>query len=567
MHNISMNTLFTITSYLFFLWVFRNILFWTSLWQTKEYRLDRMRVHLKETEQGKKLFFSFFSFFKWFAIFAYVFTLFHDNFIYLYELFVACVFFLQGFVALKEIYTRSLKRPYINIKAVVIVFLSLSFIFFLSIFPIVERFLWLLVLDRFVFIFVSIYVWLFSFPTELYRDFKVELAAKKMRELKDVLVIGITGSYGKSTTKEYISQILEKKFRVVKTQGSNNTPIGIANTVLKKLKKDTEIFVVEMGAYKKGEIAQLCNIVKPQIGVITAVSSQHLSLFGGLQKTMEAKYELIESLPRYGLALFNGNNANAYSMYEKTLETNNHNSRKASLYQCIYTKSDIRPQDVDADIFAYNIKPRKNHVLFDVVLKVPLQKSLRKITDIKTPVIGVHNIENILPALYIGSYFGMTSTELKETAMSLTSLPQTMTLVNGQNGASFIDDTFNSNPQSVLATLTYMKLYKAQDNEESLKILVLQPMIELGRNADIEHYKIAKSISTMCDYVLLTNKNYYKKIMEGIRDGGGKCEVRVGSANEFAKFITKKVSKHDVVVFEGKEAKITLRKLLKKLKK
>lgn len=566
MPNISMNTLFTITSYLFFLWVFRNTFFWISLWQIKEYRLDRMRAHLKETEQGKKLFFSFFSFLKWFALFVYVFTLFHDNFIYLYELFVACVFCLQGVFLLKEIYSRTFKRPHFNIKAVVILFLSLSSIFFLSIFPIVERFLWLLILDKFVFIFVSLYVWLFSFPTELYRDFKVERAAKKMRELKDVLVIGITGSYGKSTTKEYIAQILGKKFRVVKTQGSNNTPIGIANTVLKKLTKETEIFVVEMGAYKKGEIAQLCNIVKPQIGVITSVSSQHLSLFGGLKKTMDAKYELIDSLPRYGLALFNGNNANAYSMYEKTLETNTTIPRKASLYQCIYAKTDIKLQDIDADIFAYNIKPRKTHVVFDVIMKVPLQKSLRKITDIKTNVIGVQNIENILPAIYIGSYFGMTGAELKEEALSLASLSQTMSLVNGQNGASFVDDTFNSNPQSVLAALTYMKLYKAQENADALKILVLQPMIELGRNAETEHYKIGKNISAICDYVLLTNKNYYKKIIEGVRDGGGKCEVRVGSPSEFAKFVIKKTNITDVVVFEGKEAKITLRKLLRKLK-
>lgn len=157
--------------------------------------------------------------------------------------------------------------------------------------------------------------------------------------------------------------------------------------------------------------------------------------------------------------------------------------------------------------------------------------------------------------------------EIKEAIGSLMPLPQTMNLIHAVSETTYIDDTFNANPQALLAALSYMKLYKSQDGEGGKRILVLQPMIELGKKAGEEHYKTSKQISLVCDYLLLTNKNYYSQIMQAVTDGGGKCEVRVGNASSFASLILKKTGRHDVVVFEGKEAGITLRKLLKKGKK
>ena len=561
-----MNTLFNITYYLFIFWIFRNIFFYLFLWQVKEYRLDRMKVHLKETEQGGKILFSSRSIVKWIIIFAFVFTLFHDEWISIYEVVVFLLYFFEFLFILKEVLSGNFKRPRLNGKSLIIFLLSLGVLFFISLFPIISRSLWLLAIDRITVLIVSFFVWIFSFPTELYRDWKVERATKKIRKLKDLLVIGITGSYGKSSTKEYIAQILEKKFKLIKTSGTNNTPIGIANTILSKLKKDTEIFVVEMGAYKRGEIAQICNIVRPRIGILTSVSSQHLSLFGSLEKTIQTKYELIESLPKYGLALFNGNNANAYSLYEKALDKERGDTpRQVAMFETLYNSKDVKAEYAEPDIIAYNVRVKKDHIEFDAVVKLPNLKTGRKIESITAPVIGVHAIENILPGIYLGSYFGMMPKEIKEAIAAFSPLSQTMTLLPTKRGAAFVDDSFNSNPQAIIASLNYMKLYKEYNGVGGKKFLVLNPIIELGKRGREEHFKIAKIASGVCDYLLVTNKNFYQELSDGIRMGEGKCELMTLNIGMIADFIEERTGRNDVVVFEGKEAGNVLKKLMKRM--
>ncbi len=520
---------------LFLFWIIRNTLFWVALWQTKEYRFDRLIVHFKETRQGRGVLFSPLAILKWIALFVYGFVIWQTVPLLTYQFFVSVLFILQGFLVFKEFSGHVLKRPVLTHKAIIIVSLSLTVIFLLFFFPLLfEQLFWLLILDRLLPLVVLFFVVMLSFPTEFYQDLQIQKAMKKIRENKKLLVIGVTGSYGKSSTKEYIAQILGKKFRVLKTKGTNNTPIGIANTILSGLQKNTEIFVVEMGAYKRGEIAQMCEMVYPKIGVLTAVNDQHLSLFGSLENTMKAKYELIDALPKGGLALFNGNNSNACLLYEKT------KTKKA-----LYASS----KSVPADILASHVMVEKTHVTFRILLK---KKSLQ----MKTPLIGAHTIENILPAVYIADYLGMLASEIKEAVAALIPLPKTMVRYESA-GISIIDDTFNTNPEAVVAALQYMKIYKGK------KIMVFQPMIELGIEAKAEHYRIGKAIGTMCDYLLLTNNNYYTEIHNGIKSTKRKCIVKTGgSVAHIVALINNFAKRGDVLVFEGKEAGLVLEKML-----
>lgn len=541
-----MSTLFIFTSVLFFLLIFRDIFFWVWLWQLKEYRLDRFLVHLRETIQGKGSFFTKIAVLKWFLIFGYVFVVFKSNLLSAYQIFIVLVFSLQFFLILKNFSSAFIKRPIFTFKAIIILLLSLFLISLLFFLPLVEKFLWLLLLDKLIFLLVAFFIFAFSFPTSLYQDFKIGRATKKIKEHKKLLVIGVTGSFGKSSTKEYIAQILEKRFPVLKTKGTNNTPIGVANTILSGLKEETEIFVVEMAAYKKGEVKELCQIVRPQIGIITAVSFQHLSLFGSLQNIMEAKYELIKALPKEGLALFNGNNRNAYKLYKLTKKQKVLYQCFDSLYQCFDSSNSRLKKSSRDNIFGFNIKTLKNSIEFDVLIE-------KKNLHLKAPLIGSHNVENILPAIYIAKYLGTSDGEIKKAVASLVPLPKTMMRHQLSNGVTFIDDTFNANPDAVLAALNYLKIYKGK------KIMVLQPMIELGKNAKDEHYRVARAISDVCDYLFLTNNNFYKSIMRGMNNG---CIVRIENASEIATFIIENTNSKDVVIFEGKEAARSLSKLL-----
>lgn len=543
-----MNILFLITSFFFFVWIVRNVLFWVNLWQIKEYRLDRMLVHLKETHQGRSLFLSWFLWIKIVVLFSYVFVIFSSNSLLLvYDFIVAFIFFIEFTKSGKEILSHTLKRPVITIKTLFLTAICLFIISFFYAIPLIsDVYVWLLVLDRLIIVLIALLIFLLSFPTEMYKDYIVEKATEKLKRMNNLLVIGITGSYGKSSTKEYVAQVLSDKFHVVKTKGTNNTPIGIAKAILSFITPETEIFVVEMGAYKKGEIEELCNIVHPKIGILTAVSDQHLSLFGDIQKTMQAKYELIDALPKDGLAIFNGNNKNAEILFKQT-------RKQKVLYRTNRDTKDImqnhaarkNEQIVVADMITVN----KNSIAFRVKIK-------NRFVTYKTGLVGVQTVENILPAIFLGSHLGMRENEIQKSVARLTPLPQTMVLTQLKTGATAVNDSFNTNPHAVFAALEYMKLYKKK------KILIFSPMIELGKKAHIDHYSIGKTASKLCDYIFLTNKNYLSSFMKGIREGGGKCIVEVGSIPEIIQFIFEHSHKDDLVIFEGKETGIILDKTI-----
>ncbi|GAI48689.1 unnamed protein product, partial [marine sediment metagenome] len=137
-------------------------------------------------------------------------------------------------------------------------------------------------------------------------------------QFKNLLVVGITGSYGKTSTKEFLATVLSKRFNVLKTKEHQNSEIGISRCILNELKPEHKVFIVEMGAYGKGGIKLLCDIAKPKIGILTGMNEQHLALFGSQENIIKTKYELIENLPSDGMAIFNGNNKYCSELYGKT---------------------------------------------------------------------------------------------------------------------------------------------------------------------------------------------------------------------------------------------------------
>ncbi|MBI2033124.1 MAG: hypothetical protein HYT10_01520 [Candidatus Levybacteria bacterium] len=537
-----MNALYIITIAAFYIWIVRNTLYWVYLWQLKEYRFDRLLAHLRETIQGRDLLFSYLSVIKWGIIIFYAYVVFNEALLLPYQVTVATVFLFQAVLVLKEASLRRLRRPVVTFKTLFLLFctfFSIGLLFYVAL--IQQEYLWLLILDRLLPLIIGFFVFFLSFPTRLYQDFVIDSAMKKIKSKKNMLVIGVTGSYGKSSTKDYLAQILSKKFSVAKTPGTNNTPIGVASAILKEMKKDTQIFVAEMGAYRKGEIAELCQIIQPKIGILTAVSSQHLSLFGSLEKLMETKYELIESLPKDGLAFFNGNNKNAEKLYTIT--------KKNKILYKVLSHADKIANRKEADIIATNVVVLKTEIFFDVYLK-------NKKLSLKAPLLGAQNIENLLPAIYIADYLGMSPAEIKKAVASVFPLPKTMMLHKTLNGAYIVDDTFNVNPDAVIAALRYAKIFKGK------KIMVMEPMIELGPNAKKEHYRVGKEVAKVCDYLFLTKKNYYDAVISGILDEGGKCLVKVASPKEIAEYVSHHVGKGDIIIFEGKEAAIALNKIV-----
>ena len=528
--------LYVLTSIGFFLWVIRTTLFWTSLWQVKEYRWDRLSVHLRETAQGKSLLFSPFAISNTVVLVLYIGIIFNDSLTQWYQLLVFVYFSILGLLFIRRIITTKFKRPAVTIKSFAICSLTIVLMSIGYIYNLIDQYLWVVILNLFTPFVVAIFVYAFSFPTELYKDYLVEKARKKIVGHEDLLVIGVSGSYGKTSTKEYVANILSKKFEVVKTPLSNNTPIAIAQTILKYVNSHTEILIVEIGSYKKGEVEEICDIVHPKISITTAIGEQHVSLYGSLRNILQTEKELIDSLPKDGISLFNANSDYIEKLYTST-------KKKVILYA-----TEDKSYKKNISVFGSHITAEKNGISFIVTVG-------KNTLKIHTSLLGRHNVENILPAIYLGLHLGMTPAEIIKAVQKLVPLPKTMKKFTTQDGVILIDDSFNASPESVLAAADYLRVYNHK------KIFVLMPLIELGEKAAQYHKEIGKALSK-CDYLFLTNKNFVKEIKQGILEGKGTCIVSVEKQEKIADKISEITKNGDVVIFEGKETGNVLTRLL-----
>jgi len=377
-----------------------QILYWSYLWQLKEYRRDRLSSALKT--DFYKIIFDQFNLRFWF-------------------------------------------RPKPTARGVMTVLLAIFFGLFLSGF-------YLVILVP---ITTALAVGLVSPVFILYKKYLVLKAGRRMENFRGV-VIGITGSYGKSSTKEILATVLEKKYQVGKTPHNVNSEIGVAQTAL-KLNGNEEIFIVEMGAYKQGEIGSICRIVHPQIGVITGLGDQHLELFGSLENLKRAKYELIDALPKGGLALVAGKD---------------------------FTLSEAKEIRVFKDHVEFNYQNQKFTV----------------------PVLGVELIRNVIAVIKICQNLGMT---LAEISMALGEFKNNAVyphMVKLNEDVYIVDDSYNTSYESFLSTIEYLKIYHG-----FTKILVTPGIIELGDRGKTDHVSIGEKLNFV-DKVFVTAKTYFPEL-------------------------------------------------------
>lgn len=388
-----MNVLFIFTSSLFFLWVLRELFFWLTAWQKNEYRQDRFFATVKIKVKKFKPLHTLFYIGKWLLFFAYFFVIFDDDLLLPYQYLIVGFYLFQSIFLLKEIYRNTLKKPFLTLRATIIIFLTLATILSFFAIPLFDRFFWLLFVDLITPLVVGFFVLLFLFPIEIYNDWQVEKAGVKIRTHPKLLVIAVTGSSGKSLVKDYVAILLSNKFNVIKTDGKNNTAIGVARTILKKLESNTQIFVAEISAYQRGEIAMLCELIRPKIGILTAINNHYLSLFKTLENIKRTNYELVESLPKQGFCIFNGNNKNTVSLYKRS-------PKRKVLYANVDSIESLNARE----IVAFNIRQKQKRTTFTIALRD------RQLT---LTVSASHHIDSLLPAIYLASYLGMTDKEIK----------------------------------------------------------------------------------------------------------------------------------------------------------
>ena len=515
-----MLALLTIILILALIKITRDNLFYLWLWQVKEYRIDRMMAHLKDEKNIINKNVSFFCC----LVLLLVFYFYQPIFIYLAVIFFTFIFY-QIFLEIKG---RTLKRPKPTFKAILILFTSLSFYLFTTVvcymnkdFSLVFTILLLLFFYLITPLLITATVLSINPIFNFQKKRIIKKATRKMGMLKKIKVIGITGSYGKTSTKEFLDTILREKFKVVKTEGNNNTNIGVAYTVLNSVNDDNDYFICEMGAYKIGEIAEMCKIVKPQIGILTGINEQHLNLFGFIENTLQAKFELVESLPENGVSIIN-----------KKLKSENE-KRECLVKDVRYFSGEL----------VGKIKNSKDGMEFNY-----------KNTEFKTNIFGKHFIENLLVAIMTAENLGMSLEEIKEAVKKIKPSMFMMRKSEGANNAIFIDDSYSANPDGVIAALSYLN----EEYQNHKKIIVFPGIIELGNESEKVHQKLFSKIDEVCDiaYILNTENQMPK----------GKDSCNFVFEKDFSKVVNmlrKNLDENTVVLFESRGAGVVMKKLLK----
>ncbi len=471
--------------------------FYIYLWQLKEYHFGRFIDHFR-TRKGRHLVINFPVFLKILFFLAFLFPL--SIQIKLWIFYGLCgLYFLESFAFIISVLNDKFKKPVFTAKALILLFFAIAVevLFYLAAGRIVKSVfslvLCLLAFDILCPLVFSLVVLLFQPVSVILRNRVVKKAERKMKSIKDITAIGITGSYGKTSTKEFLFQILSDKFKVLKTKEHQNSEIAIAKCILNDLNPDYhQIFIVEMAAYNKGKIKQVCSMVKPKIGIITGVNEQHLSLFGSMDNLISAEggLELAKNLGSDGLIVMNLDNDLIKSRIKNGIDID----------KKFYSAKE------SADIWAENIKVEKDSVSFSAKTKQG------ETADFKANVYGKHNIQNILGAILVAKELGMSLAKISEAVKKIKPEQSGISLKKSKSGFDIIDSSYSSNPDGVIADLDYLNIWKGK------KAIVMPCLIELGSASSQVHEKIGKKIAEVCDLAIITTKDKFYDIKKGAKD-------------------------------------------------
>ncbi|MDR3214873.1 MAG: UDP-N-acetylmuramoyl-tripeptide--D-alanyl-D-alanine ligase [Bacilli bacterium] len=314
-------------------------------------------------------------------------------------------------------------------------------------------------------------------------------AKTKLNNIPSLSKIGITGSYGKTSSKNIIYEILSKKYYCLVTPASYNTPQGISITINNNLQPIHDIFICEMGADKVGDISELFHFVEPQIGIVTSIGEQHLGTFKTQENIINEKMKMVELMNEDGLVILNKD--------EPYISNYPIKSRAKQIWYGI---------ENEADYQALNINYSKDGSNFDVLINDEL-------VHFETRLLGIHNIYNILAGIAIGLHYHISIKELIIAIKQLEYTPHRLE-VKKQKDYTIIDNAFNSNPVSSKKTLDVLA------KMPGLRICITPGLIDLGTKQDYYNKEFGLYFKDRCDRIILVGRNQTKAIYEGLVESG-----------------------------------------------
>ena len=344
-------------------------------------------------------------------------------------------------------------------------------------------------------------------------------AKKILQSRKDLKIVAITGSYGKTSTKFILSTILSEKFACLTPPSSYNTTMGVVRVIRERLQPDDEVFICEMGSRHIGDIKEICDFVHPHNALITSIGPQHLDTFGSIEGVKKGKFELIEALKEDGVAVFASSNEHIKELYNKT------KNRKISAG---FEESD--------EVRAENVSVGCSGSAFTLCYK-------NEKIECVTKLLGKHNISNILVASAMALEMGLTMEEVQRGISKIQPVEHRLQIVN-QKPVTIIDDAFNSSPNGASAALDVLGAFTGR------RIIVTPGFVELGKDQDKYHFALGEKIRENADVAILVGKKRTEKIKEGIGEFKGQV-YQVSSLSEATALLQQITFAGDVVLFEN----------------
>ncbi len=349
-------------------------------------------------------------------------------------------------------------------------------------------------------------------------------AQKILKKRNDLIRIGITGSWGKTSVKFILGTILEEKYHTLVTPASFNTPMGVTKVIRSGLEPGHRVFVSEMGARHVGDIKEMCRLVHPQIGIITSVGPQHLDTFRTVERVVKTKYELIEALPMDGMSFFADDGDLCREMFNRTT-----------------IEKTLTGLDHDADqVWAENIQFTNNGSTFTLCTA-----SMRQ--PCSTMLLGELNVRNIVLSAAVCLKLGMTGEQIARGIARIRPVEHRLQLIHNPGGLTVIDDAFNSNIRGAEQAFRVLK------EMNGTRILVTPGMVELGEQEETMNRTLGNAAADCCDLAILVGKKRSAAILEGLRDKQFPEDkiMIVSSLEEAAELLKTKAGKGDTILFEN----------------
>lgn len=309
----------------------------------------------------------------------------------------------------------------------------------------------------------------------------VENAKNKLSAMPDLKIIGITGSYGKTSVKNFVSALLGEKYNTLMTPHSYNTTLGVVRTINEHLTPLHEVFVVEMGARQTGDIKEICDLVNPESGILTSIGPQHLETFKTMENIVGTKYELIDSVG---------------------------SGKKFLNYDSEYVRSREKTEGVitygttpDCDYYAENIKATPQGSTFTLVTKSGK-------FEMATKLLGLHNVVNLVGSCAVAIEYGVSVEDIKIAMRRIESVEHRLQ-IKKQPDCTIIDDAYNSNPAGAKSALETLAGF------EGTRIVITPGMVELGEKEEEENEKLGAICAECADYAIFVGERQYPVLKKG----------------------------------------------------